>query len=201
VAIRFPRKIVASILLLAGAAALGAALAGYFRGVAWQRLQAAQEDPVLAWKGARELSPDPGGPFARLLIPRIDLDVVVVEGTRKEDLLKGPGHLAGSAPPGAAENCIIAGHRDLHFRNLGRLGPGNLVRLEVEGRVFDYRVEAVRVVSPEDTSVLAPGHDPLLTLVTCYPFRYVGPAPNRFVVRARLSGVARAALEDRAPAK
>jgi sortase A len=180
------RVFTGSFLVLAGAAVLAAALTGYLRGVAWQRTHAADEDIILVPKGTHTPSLRPGEPFARLAIPKIDLDVLVVEGTRRKDLLKGPGHLAGSGAPGAPDNCIIAGHRDLHFRGLNRLVPGDLIRLQSERIESDYRVVSARVISPDDTTILAPGTDAVLTLITCYPFHFVGPAPKRYVVRARL---------------
>jgi sortase A len=183
-----------SILVLAGAAALAASLAGYVRGTVWQHRHAVGDDPILELKGNHPPSLTPGAPFARLSIPRIGLDVIVVEGTRKEDLLKGPGHLVGSADPGAGDNCVIAAHRDLHFRGLDRLVPGDLIRLNSGGKNSEYRVETSRVVSPDDNSVLASSHEALLTLITCYPFRFVGPAPKRYVVRARLAGDSGATL-------
>jgi len=184
---------VGSGLLLMGATALAVALFGYAQGALWQRLHSPDEDPLLAGRGAGVPSHRPGEPFARLSIPKIGLDVMVVEGTRKEDLLKGPGHLAGSAAPGASDNCIIAAHRDLHFRKLGLLRPGDLIRLSAGGKGLEYRVESAHVIPPDDTSALAPSRDALLTLITCYPFRFVGPAPKRYLVRARLSSHPRAA--------
>ena len=190
---RSTRLLTGAILVLAGAAALATALVGYGRGGAWQRGHPTR-DPILATEVPGVPLVRPGEPFARLSIPKIGLDVVVIEGTREEDLMKAPGHLAGSALPGAADNCIIAGHRDLHFRRLGHLGPGDLVRLEAGGREVEYRVEGTRVVGADDTAVLARAREPLLTLITCYPFHYVGPAPRRFVVQARLAGAPGPAL-------
>jgi len=179
--------------LLGGAAALAVALVSYGRGSAWQRALPIQ-DPILTTEGRGEPDVRLGEPIARLSIPKIGLDVLVIEGTREEDLLKAPGHLAGSALPGTSDNCIIAGHRDLHFRRLGSLAPGDLVRLEAGGREVEYRVERTRVVRTDDRAVLARAEEPLLTLITCYPFHYVGPAPRRFVVQARLAGAPGPAL-------
>jgi sortase A len=81
----------------------------------------------------------------------------------------------------------LAAHRDTFFRRLGEIRPNDEVRLVTAEGTFDYRVEGTRIVEPRDTWVLAPTEGPVLTLVTCYPFRYVGSAPQRFVVRARLA--------------
>lgn len=182
------RLLAGAILVLAGAAVLAAALAGYGRGLAWREASFPGGDPLLVEPGSPPTTPLPGGPFARLSIPKIGLSIMVVEGTRREDLLKAPGHLAGSALPGAPDNCIIAGHRDSDFRRLGRLAPGDVIELEADGRRLEYRVEGIRVVPPDDREVLAPSREPVLTLITCYPFRFIGPAPKRYVVRARLVG-------------
>ena len=169
--------------MLAGTAALAVALVRYARGSAWQRAHSIP-DPILITETRGDPAIPLGEPIGRLSIPRIGLDLTVVEGTRKEDLLKAPGHLVGSALPGTPDNCIIAGHRDLHFRRLGDLGPGDRVSVEAGGKEMEYRVVRTRVVRADDTSVLAPSREPLLTLITCYPFRYIGPAPRRFVVLA-----------------
>jgi sortase A len=124
--------------------------------------------------------------LALLEIPSIDLAVVVLDGTAEWTLNRGVGRIEGTAPPGAPGNAGIAGHRDGFFRGLERIEGGELLRLRLPGvrqeRV--YRVAWVRVVRPEEVWVLAPTAEPSLTLVTCFPFRFVGRAPERYVVRA-----------------
>jgi len=172
-------------LILVGAAILAVALTGYLQSPIWQAIHA--EEVVEAPPSIAPVEhPHAGSSLARLKIPKIGLDVAVIEGTRPTDLLKAPGHLEGSALPGESENCILAGHRDLHFRRLGELRPGDQVQLSSAGKLFTYQVESHRVISPSQRRVLQPGHDPILTLITCYPFRFVGPAPERYVVIARL---------------
>jgi len=170
---------------MVGAATLAVALTGYLQAPIWQATHA--EEVVEASPSVIPVEHfSSGSSLARLKIPKIRLDVAVIEGTRPKDLLKAPGHLEGSALPGESENCILAGHRDLHFRRLGELRPGDRVELFSEGKVFTYEVESHRVISPSQRQVLQPGHDPILTLITCYPFGFVGPAPERYVVIARL---------------
>jgi len=125
-----------------------------------------------------------GQPLALLTID--DRKLYVLEGAGKTELSRGPGHLSGTALPGDAGNCIIAGHRDTHFRILSKVELGDTISLESGGRRFEYRVTDRFVVKPSDTSTLAPTTNSSLTLVTCYPFYYVGPAPKRFIVRAEL---------------
>ena len=189
-----PRPRAGTVLVLAGVAVLAVALAGYLQGRVWQSLHPEEVLPELP-RDSPELGsvppPPPGAPFARLKIPTMGLDVTVIEGTRSGDLLKAPGHMTGSALPGQRENCIIAGHRDLHFRKLGKLRIGNSVQLAKDGLVATYRVESIRVIKPSETSVLDKGSEPILTLVTCYPFRYLGTAPRRYVVISRLAGISK----------
>ncbi len=186
-------RLAGAFLVVAGAAVLAVALAGYAEGPAWQLARSGRDSS--GRPSANPIPPvRPGEAFARLRIPRISLDLTVIEGTRKRDLLKAPGHLSGSGAPGEPDNCVIAGHRDLHFRRLGQLHSGDFIELEAGGRKVGYRVESVGVVSPSRTDLLGPTPESLLTLVTCYPFNYVGPAPDRFVVRARREADSRAPL-------
>jgi sortase A len=127
-----------------------------------------------------------GETFARLSIPRLDSHWIVFEGADKSELRMGPGHLIQTALPGSRGNCVIAGHRDTQFRVLQKVKIGEDISVEIEGRTFVYRVTDRHVVSPTDTHPLKATATSSLTLVTCYPFYYVGPAPKRFVIRAEL---------------
>ncbi|HXS93103.1 MAG TPA: class D sortase [Candidatus Limnocylindrales bacterium] len=133
-------------------------------------------------------APQPGEAMAKLSIPRLDTQLYVVEGDGEKQLRRGPGHLSGSAMPGADGNCIIAGHRDTHFRILKDIRKGDDIVLETRAGEFLYRVTAMSVVSPKNTKPLQPSRDARLNLITCYPFYYVGSAPRRFVVQAELVG-------------
>jgi sortase A len=135
----------------------------------------------------KEPSPAPGGVIAKLVIPRLHSKLFVVEGDGAAELRLGPGHLRGSAMPGQPGNCIIAGHRDTHFRVLKDIRPGDDIILQTQAGQFLYRVRGTQVVRPANTSSLRPVKDAELHLITCYPFFYVGPAPKRFVVTARLA--------------
>lgn len=129
---------------------------------------------------------------ARLLIPRLDTDLYVVEGDGPEALRRGPGHLAGTAMPGARGNCVIAGHRDTHFRVLKDIRRGDEIVLVTRAGRYLYRVAETSVISPNNLTPLHATRDAELNLITCYPFYYVGPAPKRFVVKAQLAGPIRA---------
>jgi sortase A len=124
---------------------------------------------------------------ARLAIPRLGIDVVALEGVDPEVLDRGAGHFPGSALPGAPGNASFAGHRDSFFRALGRVEEGDEVRLETPSGLHVYHVTGTQVVGPHQVEVVAPIAGRHLTLVTCYPFDWIGPAPKRFIVRAALA--------------
>ncbi len=126
-------------------------------------------------------------PVARLHFPRLRTDYVVLSDASGRTLAFAPGHLTGSALPGTAGNVVVAGHRDTHFRALEDLEIGDLIELEAPSRqTTAYRVVAIEVVDYRDASALEDTPEPMLTLITCYPFRALRPGgPLRYVVRAR----------------
>ncbi|MDX1631066.1 MAG: class D sortase [Thermoanaerobaculia bacterium] len=129
--------------------------------------------------------PAPGTPIGRLIVPRLDLDVVVAEGVSEGTLRRAVGRIPSSAVPGEGDNLAIAGHRDSFFRPLESIRPGDLVIFENTNQEQAYRVQWTRVVDPTEMEHVGPAGYRALTLVTCYPFRYIGNAPQRFIVRAR----------------
>ena len=139
-----------------------------------------------------EGAPPLGDPVAKLVFPRLGAQLYVVEGADSRELLRGPGHMSGTAMPGTSGNCVIAGHRDTHFRILKDIRRGDAILLETRNGQYVYRVNNLRVVSPSNTSALQPTADAELNLITCYPFYYVGAAPKRFVVEAGLDAAASA---------
>ena len=139
---------------------------------------------VSAWlKVSSEPSP---APLAVLRIPKIGLEVPVLSGTDDSTLDRALGHIEDTAPPGTDGNSGIAGHRDGFFRGLKDIVAGDTIELDTLDGKEMYRVEQTWVVDPEDVSVLdpTPTSTRVLTLVTCYPFYFVGSAPSRFIVRA-----------------
>lgn len=137
---------------------------------------------------AKWVRPRAGESFAKLMIPRLDAELYVVEGDDSADLRRGPGHLPGTAMPGDGGNCVIAGHRDTHFRVLKDIRKGDDIIIETSRGQFLYRVERTRIVPPTNLGPLQPTAGAELNLITCYPFYYVGSAPKRFVVEAQLAG-------------
>ena len=136
---------------------------------------------VRAWSDTQNTQPPP--PLAVLRIPRIGLEVPVLAGTDEWTLNRAVGHIEGTTAPGDDGNVAIAGHRDGFFRALDGIGIGDLLELETSGGVDRYRVQRVWIVDPEEASVVDATESPSVTLVTCYPFYYVGSAPQRFIVR------------------
>ncbi len=128
----------------------------------------------------------PRRPFlARLEIPAIALSALVVDGVDSQTLRRAVGRFPASSRPGEPGDVALAGHRDTDFRGLEQIVRGDRLLLQTLDGDFHYEVESIRIVEPQRVDVLAPADHPTLTLVTCYPFRYVGPAPLRYVVRAR----------------
>jgi sortase A len=141
---------------------------------------------IAAWRKA--LLDPATTPLAVLRIPKIRLEVPVLDGTDDRTLDRAVGYIGGTAQPGTAGNVGIAGHRDGFFRGLKDIAAGDVIEVDTITRTDLYRVERTWVVDPEDVSVLDDTSTPALTLVTCYPFYFVGAAPRRFIVRAVLVG-------------
>ena len=123
-------------------------------------------------------------PLAVLRIARLGIEVPVLAGTDDRTLDRGLGHIEGTSLPGHDGNIGIAGHRDTHFRALKDIAEGDLIEIATRQSTDVYRVERTWIVDPDDVSVIAATSSGAVTLVTCYPFNYVGSAPQRFIVRA-----------------
>ncbi len=133
----------------------------------------------------RAAAPMVGEPIGRLVAPRLRLSAVVAEGVSDSTLRRAVGHIPGTALPWEAEgNVGLAAHRDTFFRRLKDVKVGDVLRLVTPQGRFEYVVRTLHVVDPDRADLLQPGARPQLTLVTCYPFSRVGPAPSRFVVTA-----------------
>lgn len=175
------RKHLPAILILAGLALL------LFVGTQYARAYLEQRRLALVWeKQQLQRRSEPGDGLTRLSIPKISLSAIVIEGTSHHDLLLGPGHISNTAMPGEAGNAVITGHRDTFFRHIYELNKGDLVSVQRDGSLYRYEVTGKKVVSPDDLSVLRQSSDNRLTLITCYPIYYIGPAPRRLVVFSKM---------------
>jgi sortase A len=126
-----------------------------------------------------------GTVIGRLSVPRLHLSAMVREGIDRNTLLLAVGHIPATALPGQPGNVGVAGHRDTFFRGLKDLRTGDEIRFATLSGDFKYVVESLMIVEPDNVAVLAPSSENILTMVTCYPFFYIGSAPKRFVVKAR----------------
>jgi len=172
-----------------GILALGYCAATYFRARLFQSTETRKIEKVAKALPPKEAvaprpTPREGAVVGRLTIPRLGLSVIVVEGVEARDLEKAAGHIPGTALPGEPGNVGIAAHRDTFFRPLRTIRPSDAITLSTLVGSYRYRVVSTEVVSPSDIRVLDPTGQDALTLVTCFPFHYIGSAPERFIVRA-----------------
>jgi sortase A len=145
---------------------------------------AAKPSPFKSSTTAEPPYPTAGSAVAVLAVPRLGLSAIVVEGTDERELKLGPGHIRGTSLPGGGGNVGMAGHRDTFFRPLRLIRGNDTIIVTTHSQEYRYRVISTEIVWPSDVRVLSPGERETLTLVTCYPFEFVGPAPKRFIVRA-----------------
>lgn len=183
------RKLVPFLLML-----LGGILLFYVASQYWG-MHHTQEQLTREWEhqasvanvaGHATLSPQ--DMLTRVVIKKIGLDAIVVEGASRKQLSEGPGHMKQTAMPGEAGNAVITGHRDTFFRHIYELNKGDEILVRRAGQVFHFQVTGKKIVYPDDLSVIRPTSDAQLTLITCYPTYYIGPAPKRLVVFSRLEG-------------
>jgi sortase A len=139
-----------------------------------------------------------GSALAVLRIPQIQLVVPVLDGADRLTLNHAVGRIAGTARPGESGNIGIAGHRDSFFRGLEKVKVGESIELQTLKGTDTYVIDQIKIVTPESVDVLQAGPKPSLTLVTCYPFHFVGSSPKRFIVRASLASHTEDAQPDRA---
>jgi len=145
-------------------------------------LQLWDEKRINLWRAAQ--ANNDSTPLGVLRIGRLRIEVPILEGTSDEILDRGVGHIEDTAVPGATGNSGLAGHRDGFFRALKDVAIGDVLDVETVAGHTEYRVEKTWLVTPDDVWVLDATDKPTVTLVTCYPFYFIGPAPQRFIVRA-----------------
>ena len=174
------RKCIEAVLLVAGIAGVG--LWGWSQ---WHESVSQREDSQTFDRAEESHVTPNNGLVGRLRIPRLHLSAMVRQGTGSQTLDVSVGHIPGTALPGEPGNVAVAAHRDTLFRGLRDIERGDLVQFETTHGSYFYRVNQTQIVSPQDVWVLKAAAYPELTMVTCYPFDYIGAAPNRFIVKAR----------------
>ena len=173
-----------------GLLGLAAAMLGY-SGYIWFSTKAFQARSVQeletlssSHRPETQAVPVEGALLGRILIPRVGVEAVILEGTSEATLQRAVGHVPGTALPGHGGNVALAGHRDTFFRPLRRIVRGDEALVTTPTQSSVYRIEETRILDPGDVEVLRPTRADTLTLITCYPFYYIGSAPKRFLVRA-----------------
>lgn len=125
--------------------------------------------------------------IGEIYLPKLGKRIALLEGTQRPQLKKGAGHDIGSAPPGTLGNSVVAGHRDTVFRGLGTLKKGDLIEIETMDGTFIYSITGSTIVDGDARGVIKQQNsEAVLTLITCYPFTYIGPAPDRYLLSASL---------------
>ena len=150
-----------------------------------RRFERALKETNLARAESPAIAVSEGSPLGRVEISAVGLTVMVLEGTDEGTLRRAVGHIRGTPLPGQRGNVALAGHRDTFFRGLRKIRVNDEITLTTLSGSYRYRVDSTKVVKPEETEVLEDYGDDILTLVTCYPFNFVGSAPSRFIVRGR----------------
>jgi len=128
--------------------------------------------------------PVEGDNIGSLTIPDLNIKLPIIQGTNEKELSKGVGHFIQSVLPGEKDNCVISGHRETSFRQIGNLKIGDKLIVETSAGIFTYAVTGTRIVDQDDKTVIVPTDHAVLTMTTCYPFNYIGDAPERYIVSA-----------------
>jgi len=177
--------LLASGLIALGYAAYVVADAHAYQATEQKRFEQASNNAAVVPPSNRVTALPEGEVIGEIQIRRLGLTAVVAQGESAATLQRAVGHLSYTALPGELGNVVLAGHRDTFFRPLKGVRPGDAITLKTQEGDFEYLVESSAVVRPSNIQVLEPTGGRTLTLITCFPFSYVGSAPDRFIVRAR----------------
>ena len=142
--------------------------------------------PLENKKNIYQVQPAQGDNIGSLTIPTLNRKLTMMEGTEEKELGKGVGHFTQSVLPGEKDNCVISGHRETAFRQLNKLKVGAPLIVQTSAGTFTYEVSGTRIVHKDDRTVIVPTKNAVLTLTTCYPFNFIGNAPDRYIVSAVL---------------
>jgi sortase A len=190
--VRFSLVVVLSL----GALALGIGLIGWASMSIWAQ-SVPSVSPIVLTVNDASVTPSPDKPLYPVRpaegdtvgspsIPVLKQTLPIIEGTSTDDLKRGVGHFTRSVLPGEKDNCVLSGHRDTVFAKLGKLKTGDQVIAQTSAGTFTYEIKGIRIVHADDRTVIVPADHAVLTLTTCYPFNYVGSAPDRYILTADL---------------
>ncbi|MCM3740248.1 class D sortase [Oceanobacillus luteolus] len=142
------------------------------------------EDDFDPLEAAKNFNPEMGETAGILHIPKLEADLPIIEGTHEDELERGVGHYQGTAYPLQNEQIVLSGHRDTVFREMGELEIGDHLVVQMEYGDFTYEITETKIVSADDRTIIVPHHEEVLTLTTCYPFNFIGYAPDRYIIYA-----------------
>ncbi|WP_087972551.1 class D sortase [Oceanobacillus rekensis] len=143
-----------------------------------------ETNPIQQVELAEEFSPVTGETVGLLHIPKLEADLPIVEGTHEDDLAKGVGHYGGTAYPLQNDQIVLSGHRDTVFRRMGELEIGDILTLKLSYGDFFYKITKTQIVDADDRTIIVPHDEEVLTITTCYPFSFIGSAPDRYIITA-----------------
>ena len=149
-------------------------------------LSSSEKIPFASEKVLYPIYPAEGDNIGSLSIPALEQKLPIIQGTGADELKKGVGHYLQSVLPGEEDNCVLSGHRDTVFAKLGKLKIGDQLIIETSAGTFTYEIKNIRIVDKNDKTVIVPADHAVLTLTTCYPFHFVGSAPDRYIIIADL---------------
>jgi sortase A len=149
----------------------------------WGQAHYSLDNPA---QGANVEYPAAGDNIGSLTIPALKQKLPIIEGTGTDELKKGVGHFIQSVLPGQEDNCVLSGHRDTVFANLGKLKIGDQLIVQTSAGTYTYEIKGIRIVHKDDKTVIVPADHAILTVTTCYPFSYIGNAPDRYILIADL---------------
>jgi sortase A len=151
-----------------------------------QKLKGDITEPMESDKKLYPVYPVEGDNIGSFTMPALDRTIPIYQGTGDKELKKGVGHFSQSVLPGEEDNCVISGHRDTAFRGVGNLKIGDSLIVKTSAGTFTYEVKETRIVHADDKTVIVPTDHAVLTMTTCYPFNFIGSAPDRYIISADL---------------
>ncbi|WP_223701259.1 class D sortase [Sutcliffiella deserti] len=175
-------RLVSILLFVGGAALFVGSSAAFWEG--YSSVEKINREPKTEQPATSDTELERGDLIGSLLIPRLDAKIPVFHGSTEDELIKGIGHVENSKLPEENGNIVLSGHRDTVFRKLGELEVGDLLQLEMAAGIYTYKIKKIRTADEDDLTVLVPRPRETLTVTTCYPFTYIGSAPERYILEA-----------------